>query len=162
MQVYLLECLARQSVEAGEPAEILLTRVASRLQHANSAVVLAAVKVVLSHLDAVTNTERRDEFLRKLAAPLVTLLSQRSEVRSRVCARVTQRARLHIASASSAELRRQPLSRLLRCAWRSPSCRGHASSVGRSTGRLLRCVCELQETRSTLCRCSMWLCATST
>lgn len=79
-QVYLLECLAKQSFDPGESTEVLLTRVTSRLQHANSAVVLAAVKVVLAHLDGVTNAEKREELLRKLAAPLVTLLSQRAEV----------------------------------------------------------------------------------
>lgn len=78
--MYLLECLAKQSFEKGESTEVLLTRVSSRLQHANSAVVLAAVKVVLAHLDGVTNAEKLEELLRKLAAPLVTLLSQRAEV----------------------------------------------------------------------------------
>ena len=80
LQVYLLECLAKQTFEKGEATEVLLTRVSSRLQHANSAVVLAAVKVVLAHLDGVTNAEKHEELLRKLAAPLVTLLSQRAEV----------------------------------------------------------------------------------
>ena len=36
VQVYLLECLAKQGVDAGEATEVLLTRVASRLQHANA------------------------------------------------------------------------------------------------------------------------------
>ena len=80
VQVYLLDCLAAQPVADEAETEALLTRVASRLQHANSAVVLAAVKVVLCHLDGVAAPEKRADFLRKLAAPLVTLLSQRPEV----------------------------------------------------------------------------------
>ena len=78
--MYLLDCLAQQPSDATEDAETLITRVSSRLQHANSAVVLAAVKVVLCHIDVVESEETRVEFLRKLAAPLVTLLSQRPEV----------------------------------------------------------------------------------
>jgi AP-1 complex subunit beta-1 len=80
VQVYLLDCLAAQSISDLGEAESLLTRVSSRLQHANSAVVLAAVKVVLCHLDAIKAPETRADFLRKLAAPLVTLLSQRPEI----------------------------------------------------------------------------------
>jgi vesicle coat complex subunit len=80
LQVYILECLAAQTSESADKAESLITRVISRLQHANSAVVLAAVKVVLSHLGKVSTAELRAEFLRKLAAPLVSLLSQRPEV----------------------------------------------------------------------------------
>lgn len=80
VQVYLLECLAKQDVDAGEKTEALCSRVASRLQHANSAVVLAAVKVIIAHLDGLPSDARREELLKKLAAPLVTLLSQRPEV----------------------------------------------------------------------------------
>lgn len=78
--MYLLECLATQEVDPGEKAEALCARVASRLQHANSAVVLAAVKVILAHLPSLPTEARREELLGKLAAPLVTLLSQRPEV----------------------------------------------------------------------------------
>lgn len=80
VQVYLLECLAAQTSENAEEAESIITKVLSRLQHANSAVVLAAVKVVLCHLDKVAPPETQADYLRKLAAPLVTLLSQRPEV----------------------------------------------------------------------------------
>jgi AP-1 complex subunit beta-1 len=80
VQVYILECLANHTADPGEPTEVMLTRVVSRLQHANSAVVLAAVKVVLAHLEGVQAEDRRKEFLKKLAAPLVTLLSQRPEI----------------------------------------------------------------------------------
>jgi hypothetical protein len=80
VQVYLLDCLAAQSTSDIGEADALITRVSSRLQHANSAVVLAAVKVVLCHLDAVKAPETQADFLRKLAAPLVTLLSQRPEI----------------------------------------------------------------------------------
>lgn len=56
-------------------------RVTPRLAHANSAVVLSAVKVVMKFLEMMDQTaEFVTLLIKKLAPPLVTLLSAESEI----------------------------------------------------------------------------------
>ncbi len=45
MQVYILDAVAKMSITDAKDAESIVERVIPRLQHANSAVVLSAVKV---------------------------------------------------------------------------------------------------------------------
>lgn len=78
-QVFILDSLAKYSPADGREAEGIIERVTPRLQHANSAVVMSAVKVVLSYLDSVTNVDTSRSFSRKLAPPLVTLLNSEPE-----------------------------------------------------------------------------------
>lgn len=78
-QVFILDSLAKYSPVDGREAEGIIERVTPRLQHANSAVVMSAVKVVLSYLDSVTNADTARSFTRKLAPPLVTLLNSEPE-----------------------------------------------------------------------------------
>ena len=47
MQVYILDAVAKMSITDAKDAESIVERVIPRLQHANSAVVLSAVKVGL-------------------------------------------------------------------------------------------------------------------
>lgn len=63
-----------------EDAESVVARVLTRLQHANSAVVLAAVKVVIAYMGPVTNQDTKDAWLKKMAPALVTLLSAEPEI----------------------------------------------------------------------------------
>jgi vesicle coat complex subunit len=51
-------------------AEILADRVAPRLQHANSAVVLTAIRVILYFTNYILRDEVVDTLYRKLGAPL--------------------------------------------------------------------------------------------
>ena len=51
-----------------------------RLQHANSAVVMSAVKVILSYMNEITEEETIRSLTRKLAPPLVTLLNSSPEI----------------------------------------------------------------------------------
>lgn len=55
-------------------------RVLPRLQHANSAVVLSAIKVILRCMDLIDNQETQKQFSKKLGAPLVTLLNAEPEI----------------------------------------------------------------------------------
>jgi len=49
--------------------------VTPRLQHANSAVVLSAVKVMIKYMDLITSQDSLKALYKKMAPPLVTLLS---------------------------------------------------------------------------------------
>lgn len=80
-QVFILDALAGYSATGGQEAEAIVERVTPRLQHANCAVVLSAVKVVLRQLPLLAgNPELLASLRKKLAPPLVTLLSAEPEV----------------------------------------------------------------------------------
>ncbi|KDO31340.1 hypothetical protein SPRG_03957 [Saprolegnia parasitica CBS 223.65] len=61
-------------------SEGIIERVTPRLQHANSAVVLSAVKVIMKFLEKVSNADTERALSRKMAPPLVTLLSTEPEI----------------------------------------------------------------------------------
>ncbi|KAJ3107411.1 AP-1 complex subunit beta-1 [Phlyctochytrium bullatum] len=63
------------SREAGEITE----RVVARLQHANASVVLSAVRVLMIYLNYIPD-ELQKQVVRKMAPPLVTLLSSEPEI----------------------------------------------------------------------------------
>jgi AP-1 complex subunit beta-1 len=79
-QVFILDALAGHTFADAAEAEKVAERVLPRLQHANSAVVLSAVKVLLRCMDAVSNEELVRAWSKKLAPPLVTLLASEPEV----------------------------------------------------------------------------------
>ncbi|KEP61546.1 UNVERIFIED_CONTAM: beta adaptin protein, putative [Hammondia hammondi] len=79
-QVFILDALAQFEPETPRAAESVLDRVTARLSHANSAVVLSAIKVVMKLLDKVTNPDVVRAIQRKLCPPLVTLLSAEPEI----------------------------------------------------------------------------------
>ena len=80
-QVVLLDALATYTATSSNEAESIVERVTPRLQHANCAVVLSAVKVVLKQLPLLSrNVELLGTLRRKLAPPLVTLLSAEPEI----------------------------------------------------------------------------------
>lgn len=53
----------------------LIERVIPQLQHVNPSVVLSSIKVVIHHLDGLSNQAQKTSFLRKLSAPMVSLVS---------------------------------------------------------------------------------------
>eukprot|EP00966_Prymnesium_polylepis_P126535 2926083-Prymnesium_polylepis.2 len=55
MQVFILDSLALYIPNDGREAESIIERVTPRLQHANSAVVLSAVKVMIKYMDLITS-----------------------------------------------------------------------------------------------------------
>ena len=79
-QVFILDALGAYTPASGQEAEGIVERVTPRLQHANSAVVMSAVKVVLRYLDLVENDDVVRALSRKLAPPLVTLLNSEPEI----------------------------------------------------------------------------------
>jgi len=79
-QVFILDALAQYvPINAGD-AESITERVTARLSHANPAVVLAAIKVVLKCMDYIDNSEVSRTLAKKLNPPLVTLLSSEPEI----------------------------------------------------------------------------------
>lgn len=84
-QVFILDSLAKYVPGDAREAEGIIERVTPRLQHANSAVVMSAVKVILSYMDVMAagggaNQESIRALTRKLAPPLVTLLNSEPEI----------------------------------------------------------------------------------
>lgn len=79
-QVFILDSLALYSPKDQRELQSVCERVAPRLQHVNAAVVLSAIKVLMRLVDRLEDAEYRDSLLRKLAPPLVTLLSSEPEV----------------------------------------------------------------------------------
>jgi AP-1 complex subunit beta-1 len=65
-----LNSLAGYVPRDAREAESIAERVTARLQHANSAVVLAAVRVLMSYLDAIQSPEIVRVLCKKMSAPL--------------------------------------------------------------------------------------------
>jgi len=79
-QVFILDALSTYTPSSCGDAESITERVTARLSHANPAVVLAAIKVILRSMEYVDNTEVLRMLAKKLNPPLVTLLSSEPEV----------------------------------------------------------------------------------
>jgi AP-1 complex subunit beta-1 len=79
-QVFILDSLALYMPSDGREAESIIERVTPRLQHANSAVVLSAVKVMIKYMDLITSPDALKLLYKKMAPPLVTLLSSEAEI----------------------------------------------------------------------------------
>lgn len=79
-QSYILEAL--MSYVPQDPAESLLLaeRVAPRLSHSNSAVVLTSIRVILYLMNYIGDERHVSSLCKKLSPPLVTLLSKPPEV----------------------------------------------------------------------------------
>eukprot|EP00929_Paragymnodinium_shiwhaense_P078931 TRINITY_DN4096_c0_g2_i1.p1 TRINITY_DN4096_c0_g2~~TRINITY_DN4096_c0_g2_i1.p1 ORF type:complete len:909 (+),score=257.80 TRINITY_DN4096_c0_g2_i1:91-2817(+) len=79
-QVFILDAAAQYIPRDSKDAEEIAERTTPRLQHANPAVVLCAIKVVLMCMDYIDNQELNRLLAKKLNPPLVTLLSCEPEV----------------------------------------------------------------------------------
>ncbi|CAF3689884.1 unnamed protein product [Adineta steineri] len=80
-QVFILDAIANYSPRDDKDAQSICERITPRLAHANSAVVLSAVKVLMKFLELIDqNSEFVENLYRKLAPPLVTLLSTEPEI----------------------------------------------------------------------------------
>ena len=79
-QIYILESLMSFIPQTAMDAEMLAERISVRLQHANSAVVLTTIKVVLYLMNYMEDEQLIRMLERKMGPPLVTLLSSGPEV----------------------------------------------------------------------------------
>lgn len=80
-QVFILDSLANYSPKDEREAQSICERITPRLAHANAAVVLSAVKVLMKLLEMLSSdSDFCATLTKKLAPPLVTLLSSEPEV----------------------------------------------------------------------------------
>ncbi|PPQ98468.1 hypothetical protein CVT26_013869 [Gymnopilus dilepis] len=79
-RVAILNALARYVAQDEKESEHICERVVPQFQHANGSVVLAAVKVIMIHMRGVRREDLTKQLIRKMAPPLVTLLSSPPEV----------------------------------------------------------------------------------
>lgn len=80
-QVFILDSLSNYSPKDEREAQSICERITPRLAHANAAVVLSAVKVLMKLLEMLSSdSDFCSTLTKKLAPPLVTLLSSEPEV----------------------------------------------------------------------------------
>ncbi|KAF8904744.1 armadillo-type protein [Gymnopilus junonius] len=79
-RVAILNALARYVAQDETESEHICERVVPQFQHVNGSVVLAAVKVIMIHMRGVRREDLTKQLIRKMAPPLVTLLSSPPEV----------------------------------------------------------------------------------
>lgn len=79
-QVFILDSLSNYTPLDSREAEGIIERVSPRLQHANSAVVMSAVKIILKYMDEIESQEVIRSYSKKLTPPLVTLLNSEPEI----------------------------------------------------------------------------------
>lgn len=80
-QVFILDSLSNYAPKDEREAQSICERVTPRLAHANAAVVLSAVKVLMKFMEMMSaDSDFVTTLTKKLAPPLVTLLSSEPEV----------------------------------------------------------------------------------
>ncbi|KAK2737362.1 hypothetical protein FQN57_007540 [Myotisia sp. PD_48] len=79
-QTYILEALMTYVPRESTEALLLAERIAPRLSHSNSAVVLTCIRVILYFMNYIADQKQVSSLCRKLSPPLVTLLSKGPEV----------------------------------------------------------------------------------
>ncbi|TPX32913.1 hypothetical protein SmJEL517_g04087 [Synchytrium microbalum] len=79
-QTYILEAMMFVVPQEHADAELLAERIVPRLQHANSAVVLTTVKVILYLMNYIESEDIVNGLYKKLGPPLITLLHNGPEV----------------------------------------------------------------------------------
>lgn len=79
-QIYVLEAISTFETNDSKESESIIERVLPRLAHNNPAVILSSIKVILKFIDFISNAELMKGVVKKLAAPLITLLSCEPEI----------------------------------------------------------------------------------
>ncbi|KAI2638129.1 AP-2 complex subunit beta [Xylaria nigripes] len=79
-QTYILEALMSYVPQESAEATLLAERIAPRLSHSNSAVVLTCIRVILYLMNYIADEKQISALCRKLSPPLVTLLAKGPEV----------------------------------------------------------------------------------
>lgn len=79
-QIYILDSLLNFVPQTSLDAEGICERILPRLQHANSAVVLTTIKILMFMMNYISDNEFKDRICKKMGPPLVSLLSSGPEV----------------------------------------------------------------------------------
>lgn len=79
-RVTILTTLADYQAQDTKEAEHICERVSPQFQHVNPSVVLAAVKAVFMHVQRIESSQLRQQYIKRMSPPLVTLVSSQPEV----------------------------------------------------------------------------------
>lgn len=79
-QTYILEALMNFIPQDSQEASLLAERIAPRLSHSNSAVVLGCIRVILYLTNYIADEQTVNSLASKLSPPIVTLLSKGHEI----------------------------------------------------------------------------------
>lgn len=79
-KIYILESIINYKPKAQKESEEIIERISPFLQHANPAVVLGSTKNIMHFIDDIEDNDGKAKVLKKLAAPLITLLSSEPEI----------------------------------------------------------------------------------
>jgi vesicle coat complex subunit len=79
-QIYILEAIATHDPVDAAEAELTVERIMPRLAHNNPAVIMSSIKVILKCVEHIEDDATVKGVIKKLAAPLVTLLSCEAEI----------------------------------------------------------------------------------
>lgn len=79
-QTYILEALMSYVPQESGEASLLAERIAPRLSHSNSSVVLTCIRVILYLMNYIADQKQISALCKKLSPPLVTLLAKGPEV----------------------------------------------------------------------------------
>lgn len=79
-QIFILEAISTYDPRDSEEAEQICERIMPRLSHNNPAVLLSSVKVLLKNIDYIKDATLRQGVIKKLAAPLISLLACEAEL----------------------------------------------------------------------------------
>ena len=79
-KIYILEGISSYDTSDSKESENIIERVLPMLTHNNPAVILSAVKTVLKFMNNVSTQELNKGIVKKLSAPLITLLSTEAEI----------------------------------------------------------------------------------
>jgi AP-1 complex subunit beta-1 len=79
-QVFILHALSKYTPDDSREAEAIAERVTPRLAHANSAVVLSTIRVLMRLLEHINSGEFVKNMCKKMTPPLVTLLQKEPEI----------------------------------------------------------------------------------
>lgn len=74
-RITILTALTDYKAANSEEANHIIERVVPQLQHVNPSVVLSSIKAIIHHLEYIRSTNAKNLILKKLAAPLVSLVS---------------------------------------------------------------------------------------
>ncbi|ODM90038.1 AP-2 complex subunit beta [Orchesella cincta] len=79
-QIFILDSVANYTPQHELEAQSICERIIPRLAHANAAVKLSTVKVLMKYMEIITDAEFVNMLTRKLTPPLVTLLASEPEL----------------------------------------------------------------------------------
>lgn len=79
-QTYILEALMAYVPQDTSEALLLADRITPRLSHANSAVVLTCIRVIMYMMNYISDEKAISQLAKKLSPPLVTLLAKGPEI----------------------------------------------------------------------------------